>query len=853
MANYVNLYPKRSSWAVYPQGGPYTSSNAVGYLNPKQFRGLSYKILATLGKDIYLISTESYGKVAIYVPTDKEGITLPYAMYGDSSYYGTVASRPNRGQEAGRNSSTTNSVVGKYLNLHKHMTSWAVYHVNGPYTKDQKIGSLSPSQYGGLSYPIIDVRSNDILIIKTEVYGVVAIYAPVDNDSSRTQAPLYHSINDASAKSGNRIGSSIASTGTFLNLHPHMASWSVYNVNGPYTKDKAVGQLAPQRFGGLSYRVLGNPVANIYLIQTESFGKVAIYAPQDEDSSMTARPQYKEGNFGGTTVLTPSGKKENVNYLNLHPHMTSWAVYNVNGPYTKDKAVGHLSPKQFGGLSYTILGTPTNNIYIIETESFGRVAIYAPRDNDSSISNTNQYKEGNTSTYQTDNSYIFNYTPTIGDGTIDIKPRSYWGAQPVRPSGLTGYLSPHAVRQIIVHHSDTYNSTDDITAIRGAQSWHLQQDWGDIGYHIIIGRSGVIMAGRSMEQIGAHAKMPANAYSIGVCLLGSYEKMMPPQAQIDSLIDTLVYLCKRFRLSASNIVGHRDVPNNPTTCPGSAFYYGTDSLASIRAAVGKALTAKKVTPPKLTKVQHNKEIMDYVRHFINNTLYNIKMPKVSMDFEEWGNYQIIAPGVRARNGVFASYEVGVGETLLRGIYRSTQTDFGTAYEEEIRTRIDDLLDELPVQGPYIKGSLSVSKIMDSLKLKNLTPLDTKMEFEIDYINLLLRLRYIHSFKGVQLSDKSTISFDLITEIEMTSIGPILEPKPVPIPVPVPGRKVEIGESEKEKWRDLYRRFGEVAVNSALVFVAGILFFGTAALIAWAAYKGIEATIIAVVTYLLQLA
>ncbi|MCW6681816.1 hypothetical protein NHG29_02905 [Aerococcaceae bacterium NML160702] len=200
-----------------------------------------------------------------------------------------------------------------------------------------------------------------------------------------------------------------------------------------------------------------------------------------------------------------------------------------------------------------------------------------------------------------------------------------------------------------------------------------------------------------------------------------------------------------------------------------------------------------------------------------------------MDFEEWGNYQIIAPGVRARNGVFASYELGVGDTLLRGVYRSIQTDFGTTYEEEIRTKIDDLLDELPVQGPYIKGSLSVSKIMDSLKLKNVTPLDTKMEFEIDYINLLLRLRYIHSFKGVQLSDKSTVSFDLITEIEMTSIGPILEPKPVP--VPVPGRKVEIGESEKEKWGELYKRHGEVDVNTVIAGVASvIILFGASALI-----------------------
>ncbi|MDO4774533.1 MAG: hypothetical protein Q4A10_01880 [Aerococcaceae bacterium] len=64
---------------------------------------------------------------------------------------------------------------------------------------------------------------------------------------------------------------------------------------------------------------------------------------------------------------------------------------------------------------------------------------------------------------------------------------------------------------------------------------------------------------------------------------------------------------------------------------------------------------------------------------------------------------------------------------------------------------------------------------------------------------------------------------------MTSIGPILEPKPVP--VPVPGRKVEIGESEKEKWRELYKRHGEPAVNTVIAGIASVvILFGASALI-----------------------
>lgn len=143
-------------------------------------------------------------------------------------------------------------------------------------------------------------------------------------------------------------------TGSFLNLHPHMASWAVYNENGPYTTMHLVGRLSPQEFGGLSFKVLGNPVNDIYLIQTEDFGKVGIYAPRDEDSSFTSTPQYRDGNFGNPVPSGPGGTSTSPivgNYLNLNPHMTSWGVYNPNGPYVSAHVIGYLAPSQYGGLS----------------------------------------------------------------------------------------------------------------------------------------------------------------------------------------------------------------------------------------------------------------------------------------------------------------------------------------------------------------------------------------------------------------------------------------------------------------------------------------------------------------------
>lgn len=89
----------------------------------------------------------------------------------------------------------------------------------------------------------------------------------------------------------------------------------------------------------------------------------------------------KANNNVNTVISQVSNKK----YLNLKPHMQKWAIYKENGPYTTPYKIGDVKPAQFSGLSYEILGNPATDVYIIKTRDFGRVAIYAPRDNDSSI------------------------------------------------------------------------------------------------------------------------------------------------------------------------------------------------------------------------------------------------------------------------------------------------------------------------------------------------------------------------------------------------------------------------------------------------------------------------------------
>lgn len=79
----------------------------------------------------------------------------------------------------------------------------------------------------------------------------------------------------------------------YLNLRPHMETWRVYKLNSPIVAGREVGKLAPKRFRGISYKVIGNPQKDVYTIQTQSFGKVNIFAPRDNDSTITSHPLYK--------------------------------------------------------------------------------------------------------------------------------------------------------------------------------------------------------------------------------------------------------------------------------------------------------------------------------------------------------------------------------------------------------------------------------------------------------------------------------------------------------------------------------------------------------------------------------
>lgn len=116
------------------------------------------------------------------------------------------------------------------------------------------------------------------------------------------------------------------------------------------------------------------------------------------------------------------------------------------------------------------------------------------------------------------------------------------------------------VRYIIVHHTERNNDFPEFIRWRHK---HLR-GWEDIGYHYLIGNprpfsiDGKIYTGRSEKLEGAHA-LGYNKNSLGVCLIGNFDKNFPSKKQFASLFSILEEKMEEYNIPLENIRGHREL------------------------------------------------------------------------------------------------------------------------------------------------------------------------------------------------------------------------------------------------------------------------------------------------------
>ncbi len=126
---------------------------------------------------------------------------------------------------------------------------------------------------------------------------------------------------------------------------------------------------------------------------------------------------------------------------------------------------------------------------------------------------------------------------------------------------------------IIVHHSATENGS-----ARTFDRLHRQRGWDELGYDFVIGNGtetpdGYIEIGPrwKKQKHGAHCKTPSNHYNnfgVGICLVGNFQYQYPSSHQLASLKKLILFLAKRYNIPAEQVMGHGEVPQTHTLCPG---------------------------------------------------------------------------------------------------------------------------------------------------------------------------------------------------------------------------------------------------------------------------------------------
>jgi LysM repeat protein len=160
------------------------------------------------------------------------------------------------------------------------------------------------------------------------------------------------------------------------------------------------------------------------------------------------------------------------------------------------------------------------------------------------------------------------------------------GAAPtVGSTGLTADLkakldrttvSSKRWKNIVIHHSGTTLDTLSSMDRYHRNERHMENG---LAYHFVIGngvrtKDGEIYIGQrwSKQLDGGHLVSSAqNRISIGICLVGDFNKRAPSEKQLESLRELTVYLLNRCGLSKANVQTHRQINARPTQCPGGKF------------------------------------------------------------------------------------------------------------------------------------------------------------------------------------------------------------------------------------------------------------------------------------------
>ena len=157
------------------------------------------------------------------------------------------------------------SAGAQTVHLPSSVQTWAAYRVGSAYRKgtSDQVGTLLPSKFGGLTYPVVENRGN-VVVVDTQSFGRVAIWV------QNTEA-----IVRSAATYAQPVTPTATGTVTFPSTVP---TWAVYKPGSQYRKGTSdqVGTILPAKFGGLTYPIVRRE-GGVVIIDTQAFGRVAAW------------------------------------------------------------------------------------------------------------------------------------------------------------------------------------------------------------------------------------------------------------------------------------------------------------------------------------------------------------------------------------------------------------------------------------------------------------------------------------------------------------------------------------------------------------------------------------------------
>lgn len=144
-----------------------------------------------------------------------------------------------------------------------------------------------------------------------------------------------------------------------------------------------------------------------------------------------------------------------------------------------------------------------------------------------------------------------------------------WGGTPASSEALAK-ARRHSISHITLHHGGVafLRDRDPVQYLKNLQAWSRRdKQWLDIPYHYLIDLDGKIYEGRPIEYAGdTNTEYDPLGHAL-IVVMGNYDEVEPNTAQLDSVVDMMTMLAKKYRLSVDVIAGHKD-HSAQTACPG---------------------------------------------------------------------------------------------------------------------------------------------------------------------------------------------------------------------------------------------------------------------------------------------